>query len=763
MKTALGQWTTWNYDILDRVTEHNRPEGSSVYTYYGSGLGGSTNQLEKIVTYGGVEESYTYDGVGRVLTRTDKVDNEVLTTSYTYNNFDDVTEVIYPSGLQLKYDYDNKGYLRQISNGGTAIFTAIERNGLGQNTSYRLGNGKKTIKEYYHGVPTSYYSVGIQDLEFEWNYASMNLTVRTDNIKGKSEEFTYDGLNRLTGSAGNLGVSTMWTLYEPNGNILAKSDVGRYRYEGSKINAVTWVSNQPLPPDNFPVHDQDVVYTSFYQPLTITEGADKVEFQYGSDDQRIRMRKTKNNVEEYRRYYFGDYELQLEPTHGIVRFIHYISSGNELVAIAERELRAGSSNSEAIHYVYTDYLGSLLTVTDASGVVEYEQNFDAWGRSRDVVTWNYVPTSLTPPRPLWLYRGYTGHEHLEEFGIVNMNGRLYDPLVSRMFSPDNYVQMPDNLQNYNRYSYVLNNPLRYTDPSGEIIWAPIIIGAVVGGYMGGVIANGSHNPLKWDYSSGRTWGYMLAGAAVGGISGGLSSAVATSGMPFANTAAIMTGSFANSLGTAMYTGGQTDVSVGFGLGSYNFNKRSWGYLGKKGNKWYENVGYGLGALANVSDALAGFKPGSVILRTENDPNYYKSVNEHGDPILRKDLIGHSQITDMNGTPMVDFGPAPGHSVSGFGEWVPGTNSYKLGMPISDSKMKWDPMTIKGLNVNRIAGWNPKSRYNLMLNSCVSQASRALNVSGAFNIGIHPYLLHAQMSLRSIGVRPMLFSYYFYQN
>lgn len=477
-----------------------------------------------------MEESYTYDGVGRVLTRTDKVDNEILTTTYTYNNFDDVTEVVYPSGLQLKYDYDNKGYLRQISNGGTAIFTAIERNGLGQNTSYRLGNGKKTTKEYYHGVPTSYYSVGLQDLEFEWNYASMNLTGRTDNIKGKSEEFTYDGLNRLTGSAGSLGVSTMWTMYEPNGNILAKSDVGRYRYEGSKINAVTWVSNQPLPPDNFPVLDQDVVYTSFYQPLTITEGADKVEFQYGSDDQRIRMRKTKNNVEEYRRYYFGDYELQLEPTHGIVRFIHYISSGNELVAIAERELRAGSSNSEAIHYVYADYLGSILTMTNASGAVEYEQNFDAWGRNRDIVTWNYVPTSLTPPRPLWLYRGYTGHEHLEEFGIVNMNGRLYDPLVSRMFSPDNYVQMPDNLQNYNRYSYVLNNPLSYTDPSGEIIWAPLMIGIIKGAAIGAAIGGVSYTAsvaLSHGGFSNWEWGQFAKSVGLGAASGVISFGVGT--------------------------------------------------------------------------------------------------------------------------------------------------------------------------------------------------------------------------------------------
>ncbi len=74
-------------------------------------------------------------------------------------------------------------------------------------------------------------------------------------------------------------------------------------------------------------------------------------------------------------------------------------------------------------------------------------------------------------------RGYTGHacpersrrEMLDEFDLINMNGRLYDPVIARFFSPDPFVQAPDFSQNYNRYSYVMNNPLVYTDPSGEFI------------------------------------------------------------------------------------------------------------------------------------------------------------------------------------------------------------------------------------------------------------------------------------------------------
>ena len=82
---------------------------------------------------------------------------------------------------------------------------------------------------------------------------------------------------------------------------------------------------------------------------------------------------------------------------------------------------------------------------------------------RNPTQWDYT----IDHRPEWLYRGYTGHEHLDPFALINMNGRMYDPLNGRMLSVDNYVQ--GGTQGYNRYSYALNNPLKYTDPSGEFL------------------------------------------------------------------------------------------------------------------------------------------------------------------------------------------------------------------------------------------------------------------------------------------------------
>ena len=118
-------------------------------------------------------------------------------------------------------------------------------------------------------------------------------------------------------------------------------------------------------------------------------------------------------------------------------------------------------------YVLKDHIGSLYaTVTD--GEVEY-YSFDAWGRERNHNTLQYDNINTT------FDRGFCMHEHYRDFGLINMNGRMYDPLVGRMLSPDIVIQNPEYSQSYNRYSYCFNNPLRFTDPSGYVvndIWPP---------------------------------------------------------------------------------------------------------------------------------------------------------------------------------------------------------------------------------------------------------------------------------------------------
>ncbi|MBP3726061.1 MAG: hypothetical protein J6I60_02460, partial [Bacteroidaceae bacterium] len=90
-------------------------------------------------------------------------------------------------------------------------------------------------------------------------------------------------------------------------------------------------------------------------------------------------------------------------------------------------------------------------------------------------------------------------------------GRLYDPLIARFLSPDNYVQMPDNAQNFNRYTYCLNNPLKYTDPSGEFFW---LITAAIGGVVN-LVSNAFSGHVN-SFWQGLT--HFLTGAGAGLLS-----------------------------------------------------------------------------------------------------------------------------------------------------------------------------------------------------------------------------------------------------
>ncbi len=106
------------------------------------------------------------------------------------------------------------------------------------------------------------------------------------------------------------------------------------------------------------------------------------------------------------------------------------------------------------------------------------QSFDPFGLRRNASNWKDLLTSqLNNFDRSVTTRGYTGHEQLDEVGLIHMNGRVYDPKLGRFIQADTFIQFADNTQSYNRYSYVLNNPLRYTDPSGHVI--PMIVGIVM--------------------------------------------------------------------------------------------------------------------------------------------------------------------------------------------------------------------------------------------------------------------------------------------
>jgi RHS repeat-associated protein len=507
------------------------------------------------------------------------------------------------------------------------------------------------------------------------------------------------------------------------------------------------------------IRQLNVTYDLFKKPISITEtGVEKVAFSY--TDGHFRNTMYYGGLENYeqqplRKDYAADGSMEITTNQqtGESTFVFFVGGDAYTAPVVFKD---NGTTGEYL-YLHRDYQGTIVAISNQNGNFVEKRLFDPWGKLLEVQDEqgrNLAGLTL-------LDRGYTGHEHLQSVGIINMNGRIYDPKLHRFLSPDNYVQDPYNTQNYNRYGYCLNNPLKYTDESGEFIFTtlaaifcpvllPAAIGADIGMWIGGSKANGTLSPFQWDYSSGKTWGYMAGGAIAGGASGYLGGVIATSGIPFANTAAIAGASLTNSVGTYIYTGGQTDISMSFGIGSYNFSTGELGYLGKKGNSFIENLGYGFGALANVSDLLAGFKPESVQLNTEHSDN-----------------IGHSSLTKVGETnpdiSYVSVGPNPG------GNWIfnpfkfkKGTNLWNNYVNAGDNVSK---VTVKGINLNTMINYGSSLDkgvgYNLYFSSCVNHTARALSLAGVPALGLHPFILHGQMYLRSLGVHPFLYSYYAY--
>ncbi|MBN2728561.1 MAG: RHS repeat-associated core domain-containing protein [Bacteroidales bacterium] len=188
-------------------------------------------------------------------------------------------------------------------------------------------------------------------------------------------------------------------------------------------------------------------------------------------------------------------------------------------------MRKTVNGNTNMYYVLTDYLGSIDAVLPAvSGVlpvVEY-YSYDAWGNRRDPSDWSLSETRTT----FITDRGYTGHEMLDEFDLINANGRIYEPSTGRFLSPDNYVQAPGFSQSFNRYAYGFNNPTMFTDPDGELAWiVPVAIGMVVGAEIGGTWADNWEHWAPWNWSDqNKSWKAAWVGAMYGGLAGSIVSA-----------------------------------------------------------------------------------------------------------------------------------------------------------------------------------------------------------------------------------------------
>ncbi len=354
---------------------------------------------------------------------------------------------------------------------GHQLWKVNSENARRQITEVQRGGKTTSFGFDSKGMPTSIQASGIVNMTYLFDNDG-NLNYRQDNLTNQKEMFVYDGMNRLT----NWNIYQNNVLVKPNsivynattGTITSKSDLGNFTMnygENGKPHALTSIEGVPA---NFPTDSLNVTYTDFKKIKTLTEGNKHYILTCGIDDQRRKSEYKINGITQKTKYYLGDYEEETDNL-GNIKKIHYLSGGAILI---------NSNGVETLYYGYSDYQGNLIALANESGTVVERYAYDPWGKRRNPADWTQDDT-----RTSWIIdRGYTMHEHLDAFGIINMNGRVYDPLTAMFFSPDPYVQAPGNWLNYNRYGYAYGNPFKYVDPSGEIVWfIPVIYFVIYAG------------------------------------------------------------------------------------------------------------------------------------------------------------------------------------------------------------------------------------------------------------------------------------------
>ena len=315
------------------------------------------------------------------------------------------------------------------------------------------------------------------------------------------EHFTYDDLSRLTGVS---GATSQTQEYEADGRISENSTLGVYNYDPAKRYRLATMDLNEKGQAYYGQHTkQEVVYNAFKKPVEVHEkGQGRVSFQYGPLMGRSHAYyggEEENKLERrYRKYYSSIVPVEIVQDRKtgkdkIVTYVHGSQYDSPLVHIKTTD------NNGSFYYLHRDYLGSILAITDAAGSLVEQRQFGAWGtvdyfsKGLQASTFNHENSLLS--------RGYTGHEHFFSVSLIHMNGRMYDQNLGRFLSPDNNIQEPFNTQNFNRYGYAVNNPLSYTDPSGEIfgiddlIVAAIIVAVFT--YAKGAHDNAKHNNNRW--------------------------------------------------------------------------------------------------------------------------------------------------------------------------------------------------------------------------------------------------------------------------
>lgn len=579
----------YEYNGLGQAKKTISPKGTKEYTY--NALGQLISQKEFSTLDNGQTTNktiyFTYSDKGLLIKRSGTITGQAFSTVFTYDPkgrmisssessngktytekgiiFDNMgriasydKELKSPGGL-TKVSIENiyntwNGELYQIKdrNSGRVLWQLRETNARGQLVKAGLGSADILNTYDTNGFLTginhsSQLKPGILQISYSFDAIRNELKTRTTggdlNI---TESFDYDNNNRLinwTNPITGVKPTINRNMYDVKGRITENDQVGTIKFQNTiKIYQPSGMSLNANGIQNYK-NDliQSILYNENNDPVQIDGEKGRVIFGYGLGSMRQRVDIVRLKEESLdtgvplwqnvmSKFYSedGSFEVVVNPITGQEKHILYIEGGpydSNILYLKNFGEKAGSYK-----FLHKDYLGSILAISDEAGNKLEQRHYDAWGNFTHLKIGNASITtdqSVIKGALLLIDRGYTGHEHFMDVGIIHMNGRLYDPLLRRFLNADENIQDPTNTQNYNKYGYVMNNPMMYNDPDGEFwMW---LAGAVVGGYLNGVAANGGNwNPTKWNWE--KTWSAVLGGA-IGGaaISGALGNIASNAG------------------------------------------------------------------------------------------------------------------------------------------------------------------------------------------------------------------------------------------
>ncbi|WP_150452450.1 FG-GAP-like repeat-containing protein, partial [Arenibacter lacus] len=611
---------TYAYNGFGELTKETTPKGVTDYTY--STVGKLTQKKVTGDANTNMIINYSYDATSKLPTSialATNADGNTGTTTIAYDSYKRVTSTIETnshakftkwftydafgkvateesegrllsnnkfSKIKVKNTYAN-GQLKNVNDFATneELWNITGLNARGQVTTSTMGVALRHTNTYdTYGYLTQALSqknvttspVELIKLSFNFNVQRGILNSRTNSLFAWTENFTYDSQDRLLSFNDNNGAKNQ--DYDNKGRINTLSNLGTFTYNSTNYQNTGLTLNPTGESyyNNFTT--QNITYNAFKSPVEIHEnGKDRIGFQYNAGMGRATMyyggtQATKED-RPFRKHYSqdGSMEIKWEKATGRTTFVTYVG-GDAYSSPVIYHSDQGSTTTAQYLYLHRDYLGSILGITDKNGTFKEKRHFDAWGNIVKLTDGNNA--ALT--KFAVLDRGYTGHEHLQEVNLIHMNGRLYDSMLHRFLMPDNFVQDPYSTLSYNRYSYVLNNPLMYTDANGEFFWFAVIAGAVIGAVA---------QAVKPGANFGTIVGGGLIGAVAGMVGAGVGSVVAGGGF------------FSSGMSASMgFWGGAASGSAGGFAG---------GFVGSTGTSWMNGANFGEGLGSGLTAGVIG--------------------------------------------------------------------------------------------------------------------------------------------------------------